>query len=53
MASIYKINIKTVSPFSSYDTEYVKNMFEEFLKKYRDEKTGLKFESTEIEVEKQ
>lgn len=53
MATVYKIKIKTTSAFCSYSEEYVKEMFKKFLKEYRDEKTKLKFENTEIEVEKQ
>lgn len=52
MATIYNIKIKTVSPFCSFDEGHVKRMFEKFLKEYRDEETGLGFESTEIEVER-
>lgn len=53
MATVYKIKIKTVSPFVAYDEEYVKKIFEDFLKTYRDKETKLGFESTEIEVIKQ
>lgn len=52
MATIYKVEIKTVSAFRAYDEKYIKDMFEDFLRKYKDKKTGLKFESTEIKVEK-
>ena len=52
MATIYNIKIKTVSAFAAYDEEYVKKMFEKFLRDYRDPKNRMKFESTEIEVEK-
>ena len=52
MATLYEIKIKTVSPFCSYDESYVKEMFQKFLKNYRVEKTGLKFENTEINVER-
>lgn len=52
MATIYEIKIKTVSAFCSYDDKYIKEMFEKFLKGYKDEKTKLGFENTEIEVER-
>ncbi len=52
MATIYNIKIKTVSAFSAYDEEYIKKMFDKFLKDYKDEKTNLGFENTEIEVER-
>ena len=52
MATIYKINIKTVSPWSAYPKEYVEEMFKKFLDEYKDPKTGLGFEGTEVEVEK-
>jgi hypothetical protein len=52
MATIYKIKIKTVSPFVSYDEKYIKEMFEKFLKEYKDKETKLGFESTEIKVER-
>ena len=52
MATVYKIQIKTVSAFVNYNEEYVKKIFEKFLKEYKDDVTELGFESTEIEVEK-
>lgn len=52
MATLYKIQIKTVSPFISYNEAYMVEMFEKFLKEYRDEKTKLGFEGTEIDVER-
>jgi hypothetical protein len=52
MATIYKIEIKTVSPFMAYSEEYVTLMFKMFLKEYEDDMTGMKFESTEIKVER-
>lgn len=52
MATIYKIEVKTVSPFIAYDEKYIKEMFQKFLKEYRDKKTGMKFESTEVKVER-
>ena len=52
MATIYKIRIKTVSAFCAYDEKYIKEMFEKFLKEYKDKETKLGFESTEIEVER-
>lgn len=53
MATVYKIDIKTTSAFKSYSENYVKEMFEKFLKEYRDEKTGLGFECTKVEVKKE
>jgi len=53
MATVYKIKIKTVSAFTSYDEEYMKKMFEKFLKEYKDEKSGRGFENTEVEVERE
>ncbi len=50
MATVYEIKIKTVSPFVAHNAEYVKYMFEKFLKEYKDKTTKLGFESTEIEV---
>jgi hypothetical protein len=52
MATIYKVKIKTVSPWISFNEEYMEKMFEKFLKEYKDEKTGLGFECTEIEVKR-
>ena len=52
MATLYKIKIKTVSPFSAYDEAYMTEMFEKFLREYRDPKSGLGFEGTEIDVER-
>jgi hypothetical protein len=53
MATIYKINIKTVSPFISYNEKYIKEMFEKFLNEYKDKETKLGFESTVIDVERE
>ncbi len=52
MATIYKIKIKTVSAFANYDEEHVKALFEIFLRDYSHPVTGLKFEGTEIDVER-
>lgn len=52
MATVYNVKIKTVSAFNSYNEKYIENMFSKFLDKYRDEKTNLGFENTEIKVEK-
>ena len=52
MATNYKIKIKTVSAFCAYDEKYIKEMFEKFLKEYKDKETKLGFESTEIVVER-
>jgi len=52
MATVYKIEIKTVSAFCAYDEKYMKEMLEKFLKEYKDEKTKLGFENTEIKVER-
>jgi hypothetical protein len=52
MATIYKIKIKTVSAFCAYNEKYIKEMFEKFLKEYKDKDSKLGFESTEIEVER-
>jgi len=52
MATVYKIKIKTVSPFLSYTEKDITKIFEKFLKDYRDKHTGLGFEATEIDVER-
>lgn len=52
MATMYKIKIKTVSPFMNWDEDYMIKMFEIFLRDYEDDMTGMKFESTEIKVER-
>lgn len=51
MATIYNVKIKTVSAFCAYDKRYVEQILKDFLEKFRDDKTGLGFEGTEIEVE--
>ncbi len=51
MATVYNIKIKTVSAFCAYNEEYIKNMFDTFLREYKDENNKLGFESTEIKVE--
>lgn len=53
MATIYKINIKTVSAFQNYPVDKVREIFEDFIKEYRDKKTGLGFESTVVDVKKE
>jgi hypothetical protein len=50
MATIYDIKIKTVSAFCAHDENYVKGMFEKFLKEYKDKDNNLGFESTEVDV---
>lgn len=45
MATVYKIQIKTVSAFINYNEKYITEMFEKFLKQQ-------KFEATEIDVER-
>lgn len=52
MATIYNIKIKTVSAFTAYDENYIKEMFKKFLREYKDKNTNLGFENTEIEVER-
>ena len=52
MATIYNIKIETVSAFQSYPEKKIKELFEKFIKEYKDDKTGLGFESTKIEVVK-
>lgn len=51
MATVYKIEIETVSPWCSYPPEQVKEMLEKFFEEFEDENApGNKFENTEIEV---
>lgn len=52
MATIYNIEIKTVSPFCAYDEAYITEMFKRFLKDYKDPDNNLGFEATVITVEK-
>lgn len=52
MATIYKIKIKTISAFVAHDEKYVQQVFEKFLKTYKDEYTGLGFESIKVKVNK-
>jgi hypothetical protein len=52
MATVYKIKIKTTSAFLAYNEKDIKELFLKFLKEYKDEKTKLGFESTEIDVER-
>lgn len=52
MATLYKIKIKTVSPFINYNEGHITEIIDKFLKEYRDPKTGLGFEGTEIDVER-
>lgn len=50
MATVYEIKVKTVSAFCSYSKSQVTEIFEKFLKEYKDKNTGLGFEATEIDV---
>ena len=52
MATVYRIEIVTVSALVAHSTEEVKGLFEKFLSEYKDENTGLGFECTEVEVKK-
>lgn len=52
MATVYKIKIKTTSAFCAYDEKYVRELLEKFLRDYRDEKSGLGFEGTEVDVKR-
>ena len=52
MATVYKIKIKTVSAFVNYNENAMTEIIEKLLKEYIDEKTGLGFEATEIDVER-
>lgn len=52
MATLYTIKIKTVSAYVNYDEKYMTEMFEKFLKEYKDKDTKLGFEATEVEVER-
>lgn len=51
MATVYKIEIETVSPWVSYNEEDMKQMFEEFLSTYEFEGRDRPFESTTVNVE--
>lgn len=52
MATVYKIKIKTVSAFVNYNEAEITEIIEKLLKEYKDNKTGLGFEATEIDVER-
>ena len=52
MASVYKVEIKTVSAWSNYPPAYLEKLLKEFLEKHRDKDTGLRFESTEVVVKR-
>lgn len=51
MATVYKIEIQTTSAFLAHDKNYVGDIFADFIEKYKDKNTGLKFENTDISVE--
>ncbi len=52
MATVYKIEIETVSPWCSFKEDYLKEMFEKFLKEYKDDKNKMGFENTTVSVKK-
>jgi|TARA_R110000824_G_scaffold291588_4_gene480124 hypothetical protein len=47
MATVYKLEVKTVSPWAAYPPEAVAKLIKDFLENYENEQ-GLGFESTEI-----
>ncbi len=52
MATVYNIEIKTVSAFVNYPEKEIENLFQDFLKTYKNSNTNLGFESTEIKIKK-
>lgn len=52
MATVYEIKINTTSAFVSYREDFIKELFEKFVRDYKDEFTNGKFESTEVEVKR-
>ena len=52
MATVYKIKIKTVSAWVSYDEKAVKDMIERSIKECKDKDGKPVFENTEITVER-
>ena len=46
MATIYKIKIKTVSPWVNYNEDYMKKLFEKFINELS------QFDNIEIEVKR-
>lgn len=52
MATVYKIEIKLVSPFVNHDESYIEKLFKDFLTNHVDENTAQRFESIEVDVEK-
>ena len=53
MATVYKIKIKTVSPWVNYPEKEIQKLFENFVESLEDVKTRNKFESTEVEVKRE
>ncbi len=47
MATIYKIEIETVSPFVAYDEKTIADLFRQFID---DNKTKVRLENTTIKV---
>jgi len=52
MATVYNIEIKTVSAFVNYNEKYMEEMFSKFLEDYKDKDNNLGFECTEIKVKR-
>lgn len=50
MATVYNLNIKTVSAFSKYPEEEVCKIIKNLIDNYKHPETGLGFESTEISI---
>jgi len=52
MATVYSIKGEFVSAFINYPPEELQKLITVFLENYTDEKSGLKLESINIEVER-
>jgi hypothetical protein len=48
MATVYKFQVKCVSPFCTFKTEEIKRIIEDALIKWKDDETRLKLESIEV-----
>ena len=51
MATIYKIEIKTVSAFTNYSPQQMQEILQQMIEDHRN-KNGQGFESTEVNVER-
>ncbi len=52
MATVYKIEVETVSEWVNYPPEHLEKMLKKFFEEHKDEKTGHGFVNTEVKAKR-